>query len=181
VYQATHVAQWRETLKSGSVCLCLWDTAFLYLCLSNRPFVLRFVDGRVVDCRNCSRSGTSIDSDLCSHKAEVEPDADLKFIVVIEKKCVYTRVCEDKLWNLISCLVVSTQGHPDLLTRLFLNKISQKTQATLVLLTDWEMSGLQMYLTYRLGSTWILYQNPELTTDIKWLGLRSVHVERYVV
>ena len=156
--------------------------AFLYLCLSSRPFVLRFDDGRVVDCRNCSRSGTSIDSDLCAHKAEVEPDADLKFIVVIEKKCVYTRVCEDKLWNLIPCLVVSTQGcPPDMLTRLFLNKISQKTQATLVLLTDWDTSGLQMYLTYRLGATKTLHQNAELTTDMKWLGLRSVHVERYVV
>ena len=155
--------------------------AFLYLCLSNRPFVLRFEDGQVVDCRNCFRTGTTIESDICSHKAEVEPDADLKFIVVIEKKCVYTRVCEDKLWNLIPCVVLSTQGNPDMLTRLLLNKISQKTQATLVLLTDWDPSGLQMYLLYRLGSTTVLYQNPELTTDMKWLGLRSVHVERYVV
>jgi meiotic recombination protein SPO11 len=78
-------------------------------------------------------------------------------------------------------VIVSSQGIPDVSTRLFLKKLSRKTQATIVLLTDWDPAGIQMYLTYRLGSVKMLHQNSELTTDMKWLGLRSKHVERYVV
>ncbi len=63
--------------------------------------VSRFADGRVLDCRHCSISATSIDADLLSHETDLEPDADLLFILVIEKKCVFMRVCQEILTQTI--------------------------------------------------------------------------------
>ena len=63
--------------------------------------VSRFVDERVLDCRHCSRSAISIDADLCSYETDLEPDADLMFILVIEKKCAFMRVCQEILTQTI--------------------------------------------------------------------------------
>ncbi len=42
---------------------------------------------------------------------------------------------------------------------------------------DRDPAGITIYLTNRLGSARMLHQNPEVTTDMKWLGLRHNQVE----
>lgn len=50
-------------------------------------------------------------------------------ILVVEKDAIFQRLAEDRLWEVLPCVLITAKGFPDLATRAFLHKVSQGSSA----------------------------------------------------
>jgi DNA topoisomerase VI subunit A len=46
-------------------------------------------------------------------------------ILVVEKDAIFQRLAEDRLWEVLPCVLITAKGFPDLATRAFLHKVGQ--------------------------------------------------------
>jgi meiotic recombination protein SPO11 len=45
--------------------------------------------------------------------------------LVVEKDAIFQRLAEDRLWEVLPCVLITAKGFPDLATRAFLHKVSK--------------------------------------------------------
>ena len=101
-----------------------------------------------------------------------------EFILVVEKECIFRRLTEDRIWDIVSCVLVTGCGFPDLATRAFVYRLHKSLRLPVLGLSDWNPFGMAIMLCYRNGSK----SMPEANTfrvPLKWLGLRHDDLENF--
>jgi meiotic recombination protein SPO11 len=128
------------------------------------------------------RGGNPISSDAVSGPLGVQ-QAGARFLLIVEKECIFRRLVEDRLWELpgMRCILVTGCGQPDLATRAFVQEVAQAHGPGLPVLglADCNPFGLQILLTYAHGSA----AHPEASCyavpQLHWLGLRCSDLARF--
>ena len=55
---------------------------------------------------------------------------------------IFNRLCNDRFWQIIPCVLVTGKGFPDLATRAFVRKLSDLLKLPVLGLADWNPFGL---------------------------------------
>ncbi|XP_048233382.1 meiotic recombination protein SPO11-2 isoform X2 [Ricinus communis] len=126
-----------------------------------------------VDCTECGSSGYSISGDLnLLDKLIMRTDA--RYIIVVEKHAIFQRLAEDRVFNQISCILITAKGYPDIATRFLLHKLSRSFPELLILaLVDWNPAGLAILSTFKFGSIGMGLEAYRYACNVKWLGVRG--------
>jgi meiotic recombination protein SPO11 len=55
-------------------------------------------------------------------------ESDARYIVVVEKKCVFDELSAERFFNHLNCILVTASGTPDLATRAFVSRLSREVR-----------------------------------------------------
>lgn len=118
------------------------------------------------------------------------------FILLVEKECIFRRLCEDRVWEQpgMRCAVLTGCGFPDLATRACVSQLwagsggggpthgtpspPSRRRVPVYGLCDWNVFGLGVLLSYTRGSK----AHPESgawAVPVQWLGLHSGDIEAF--
>jgi DNA topoisomerase VI subunit A len=125
--------------------------------------------GYLIDLEKLGTGGWSI-SPFLDRLEILESDAE--FILVCEKDSALIRLSELGFWKEIPCILVTGKGMPDLATREFLKNLVSKFHIPIFGLADSDPYGLEIMLTYSLGSVATASETPwTVLNNFYWLGL----------
>ncbi|KAK8964190.1 Meiotic recombination protein SPO11-2 [Platanthera guangdongensis] len=134
-------------------------------------------DGNTVDCTGLGPAGYAISGDLNSLR-QLDFLSDARYIIVIEKDAIFQRLSEDRLFNLVPCILVTAKGFPDIATRFLLYRLNQTfSEMPILALVDWNPAGLAILSTYKFGSITMGLESYAYACNVKWLGIRKDDLE----
>jgi len=99
-----------------------------------------------------------------------------RYVVVVEKDTVFTRLLDDRFTRLLPCLLITACGYPSLAVRALVQHVVKALALPCVVLTDYNPHGMALMLCYKHGSATFAmdgYCCPEL----KWVGLHTADVQ----
>ncbi|GMI49108.1 hypothetical protein TrCOL_g7436 [Triparma columacea] len=102
--------------------------------------------------------------------------SDAKCIIVIEKEGIYTRLVEDRFFDVCPCILVTGKGYPDLATRACVSTLSSALDIPVLGVCDCNPHGLGVLASYRRGNARNVRDGGAYESDVKWLGLRPTQV-----
>jgi len=138
------------------------------------------VEGVTVDC-NLAVGGDSIPQDVSSI---YNISTDARFILVVEKDAVFQRLLEEGILTsvLAPLIMITGKGVPDLATRQLLYHLSSHLCLPVLILTDCDPYGLDIFLMYKFGSlamTWAA--EPLAVPSSVWLGFLPTDLEEFCI
>ena len=90
---------------------------------------------------------------------------------MVEKDAVFTYLCSQRMWDSLPCVLVTGCGYPALSVRAVLKMLSEQLGVPVLGLFDYNPHGVQILLTYKLGSIRMGLEGHAYTVDMQWLGL----------
>jgi len=104
--------------------------------------------------------------------------SDAKCIIVVEKEGIFTRLNEDKFYDLFPCILITSKGFPDLATRAMTFLLYQVFQIPVYGLCDCNPFGIAVLQTFYHGSEKRGVDGGDrYRVPIQWAGLRPSHVD----
>jgi len=110
----------------------------------------------------------------------------VKFLLIVEKEGPFNRLCEDRFFDRMPCIIVTGCGFPDVATRCLVGKLkSAHPELQVIGVCDYNPYGVALLLTYISCSacpTAHELREPSssnsslLCNEIKWLGMRSAAI-----
>eukprot|EP01023_Acetabularia_acetabulum_P021173 TRINITY_DN21090_c0_g1_i2.p1 TRINITY_DN21090_c0_g1~~TRINITY_DN21090_c0_g1_i2.p1 ORF type:complete len:385 (+),score=35.07 TRINITY_DN21090_c0_g1_i2:360-1514(+) len=101
------------------------------------------------------------------------------YIIIVEKDTIFQRLVEDKFPHLLSSVLITAKGMPDISTRAFIWTLLQQQQQQnqnhkiIVLgLVDWNPHGVSILTNYKFGSTNFFESQIFKLPQLMWLGAR---------
>ncbi|SCN45074.1 topoisomerase, putative [Plasmodium malariae] len=94
------------------------------------------------------------------------------YILVVEKYSLYQKLCENKIWNILPCILITGKGFPDYSTRKILRELLDLFHLECVYVGDYDPYGIRIFLSYKEGCK----TNEEgvySCKNIKWVGMCS--------
>lgn len=80
----------------------------------------------------------------------VGSQAQIRYLLVVEKEGIFKRLCEDEFHLRIGCILITGCGFPDISTRACVAKISAKYPRLIVLgISDYNPYGAALLYTYK--------------------------------
>ncbi|OQS06475.1 hypothetical protein THRCLA_01487 [Thraustotheca clavata] len=129
--------------------------------------------GQWTDCRLDGPTGRPITQDILRLRDD-QITSDAQYIIVIEKDGIFNRLGEDQFFHNIPSILVTGRGFPDLATRVFVKKLSERFQIPVLCLCDCNPFGLSILLSYKFGSARMPIDSICYAVDAKWIGLRPL-------
>jgi DNA topoisomerase VI subunit A len=105
-------------------------------------------------------------------------DDGARFVLVVEKECIFRRMVEDGVAARQRCVIVTGCGMPDVATRAFVHQLHTRLGLPVLGLSDWNPYGMGIMLCYRNGSKATPDANA-FKVPLRWLGLRNDDVESF--
>lgn len=106
--------------------------------------------------------------------------SDAHCIVVVEKDGVYTRLSEDRFFDIIPCILVTGKGFPDIATRALVFVLHNLLNIPVYGIADCNPYGLAVLQTYyRGGAKNEMEGGDRYNVPIQWIGLRPSQLESY--
>ena len=128
-------------------------------------------DGVIVDC-SLALGGESIPQNIPDLDSVVDPG--VEFLLVVEKDAVFQRLLEEDVFGqelLARAVLVTGKGMPDIATRQLVTHLAGRGLQVLVL-TDCDPYGLEIFMTYKFGSLSSCWsQEPLAAPSSLWLGV----------
>jgi meiotic recombination protein SPO11 len=141
-------------------------------------------DGSITDTQNVtSVEGQPITREWLQWKlydGDFDIQTTAKCIIVVEKEGIYKRLCEDRFFDRIPCIIVTGKGFPDLATRAFVHTMHIAFGNLPVYgVCDCNPYGVGVLWAYQQGSHRLgLDGGDRYSVPIQWLGLRPSQVNR---
>jgi len=136
------------------------------------------VEGVTVDC-NLAVGGDTIPQDVSSIHVTC---SDARFILVVEKDAVFQRLLEEGILTsvLAPLIMITGKGVPDLATRQLLYHLSSYLRIPVIILTDCDPYGMDIFLMYKYGSLAMTWANEPLAVPSSvWLGLLPTDLDEF--
>ncbi|KAG6037957.1 hypothetical protein E4U41_004619 [Claviceps citrina] len=141
------------------------------------PLRIQFLDGREQD---ASSGGTGIVIPPAASIAGINVGP-IRWILVIEKDATFRSLSTSQYWERSGCgqgLLITARGYPDMVTQSFLYSLSlQRPDVPIFVLADFDPDGINIFHCYLYGSGRILPDPATFNQSIRWLGIKSCHVE----
>ncbi|CAG9467809.1 unnamed protein product [Pedinophyceae sp. YPF-701] len=130
-----------------------------------------------------TQAGIPIPGDLdVLARMHVRISSNCRCILVVEKDAIFQRLLDDKLFDLVPCVLITGKGVPDLATRMLLRKLHEQAGPALPVigLADYNPSGVGILCVYRFGALKDAAESRSFRVDcsvpLQWLGVRSEHL-----
>ena len=133
--------------------------------------------GDTVDWSKLGSGGWSIPSNV----EEIEfKKVNAKFIIYMEKAAEWERLHEDKVWEKLNCVIVSSQGQATRGIRRILQRLHIEHKLPIFVLTDFDPYGWYIYSVLKFGSISLAHISERLAIpEAKFLGLTADDIENY--
>lgn len=133
--------------------------------------------GDLIDWSKQGSGGWSIPSNT---EELVFKKVDADFVLVIEKKDLWERLNEDKVWRNLHCIVLATEGQASRGIRRLLQRLHQEYGLPIYVLTDLDPWGIYIYSVIKFGSINLAHTSEKLALpDARFIGLRVGDVTKY--
>jgi len=105
---------------------------------------------------------------------------DAKFIVYLEKAAEWERLHEDRVWDKLNCIVISSQGQATRGIRRLLQRLSIEHKLPVYILTDFDAYGWYIYSVIKYGSISLAHISEQLAIpNARFLGLTADDIIKY--
>jgi len=133
--------------------------------------------GDIVDWSKLGSGGWSIPSNV---EDIVFKRVDAKFVIYMEKAAEWERLHEDRVWEKLKCVIVSSQGQATRGVRRLLQRLHLEHNLPIYVLTDFDPWGFYIYSVIKFGSISLAHISERLAIpEAKFLGLTADDVENY--
>jgi DNA topoisomerase-6 subunit A len=133
--------------------------------------------GDIVDWSKLGSGGWSIPSNV---EDIVFKKVKAKFVIYMEKAAEWERLHEDRVWEKLNCVIVSSQGQATRGVRRLLQRLHLEHNLPIYVLTDFDPWGFYIYSVLKFGSISLAHISERLAIpDAKFLGLTADDIENY--
>ncbi|KEG11133.1 putative meiotic recombination protein spo11 [Trypanosoma grayi] len=100
-----------------------------------------------------------------------------RYILVVEKHAVFFRLMEERIFERVPCVLLTSHGFPTVAARTLLANMHRAVpHLPVVALVDYNPSGLAILQQYKLGAGAMQENRYAAVHALHWLGLRSCHI-----
>jgi DNA topoisomerase-6 subunit A len=133
--------------------------------------------GDVVNWSKLGSGGWSIPSNV----EEIEfKKIDAKFVIYMEKAAEWERLHEDRVWEKLNCIIMSSQGQATRGVRRLLQRLHIEHKLPVYVLVDLDPWGIYIYSVLKFGSISLAHISERLAIpDARFLGLSPYDVEEF--
>ncbi len=133
--------------------------------------------GDLIDWSKLGSGGWSVPSNV----EDIEfKKVNVKFIIYMEKAAEWERLHEDKVWEKLDCLIISSQGQATRGVRRLLQRLNIEQKLPVLVLTDLDVWGFYIYSVLKYGSISLSHISEKLVIPgAKFLGLTVDDVLKY--
>ncbi|MEM5829312.1 MAG: DNA topoisomerase IV subunit A [Candidatus Aenigmatarchaeota archaeon] len=133
--------------------------------------------GDVIDWSKLGSGGWSIPSNV---EDIIFKKVDAKFVIYMEKAAEWERLHEDRVWEKLNCVIVSSQGQATRGVRRLLQRLHLEHKLPIYVLTDLDVWGFYIYSVIKYGSISLSHISEKLAIpNAKFLGLTVDDVIKY--
>ncbi len=133
--------------------------------------------GDVIDWSKLGSGGWSIPSNV---EDIVFKKVDAKFIIYLEKAAEWERLHEDRVWEKLNCIIISSQGQATRGIRRLLQRLHLEHKLPVYILVDGDPWGAYIYSVIKYGSISLAHISQELAIPgAKMVGLTAEDVVKY--
>ncbi|MBI2547574.1 MAG: DNA topoisomerase IV subunit A [Candidatus Aenigmarchaeota archaeon] len=133
--------------------------------------------GDVIDWSKLGSGGWSIPSNV---EDIVFKKVDAKFIIYLEKAAEWERLHEDRVWEKLNCIIISSQGQATRGIRRLLQRLHLEYKLPVYILVDGDPWGAYIYSVIKYGSISLAHISQELAIPgARMLGLTAEDVVKY--
>ena len=105
---------------------------------------------------------------------------DAKFILIVEKGGILTKLFDTKFDKRHNCIMISTKGQPDRASRYLVKKIHNEYKLPVYMLVDGDPWGMHIASVWKYGSIRLCYENDRLACpNAKLIGVFPSEIEKY--
>ncbi|OGI12218.1 hypothetical protein A3K64_02705 [Candidatus Micrarchaeota archaeon RBG_16_36_9] len=133
--------------------------------------------GDIVNWAKLGSGGWSVPSNV----EEIQfKKVDAKFIIYMEKAAEWERLHEDRLWEKLNCIIMSSQGQATRGVRRLLQRLHIEHKLPVYVLVDLDPWGIYIYSVLRFGSISLAHISESLAIpDARFLGLTPYDIEEF--
>jgi len=133
--------------------------------------------GDLIDWSKLGSGGWAIPSNV----EEIEfKKVNAKFVIYMEKAAEWERLHEDKVWEKLNCIIISSQGQATRGVRRLLQKLNQEHKLPVYILVDGDPWGAYIYSVIKYGSISLAHMSEQLAIpDARLLGLTAEDIVKY--
>ena len=133
--------------------------------------------GDTIDWSRLGSGGWAIPSNV---EEIVFKKVDAKFIIYLEKAAEWERLHEDRVWEKLNCIIISSQGQATRGIRRLLQRLHIEHKLPVYILVDGDPWGAYIYSVIKYGSISLAHISQELAIPgAKMLGLTADDVVKY--
>lgn len=133
--------------------------------------------GDIVNWSKLGSGGWSVPSNV----EEIEfKKVNAKFIIYMEKAAEWERLHEDRVWEKLNCIIISSQGQATRGVRRLLQRLHIEHKLPVYVLVDLDPWGVYIYSVLRFGSISLAHISEILAIpDARFLGLTPYDIEKF--
>ena len=133
--------------------------------------------GDLVDWSRLGSGGWSIPSNVEEIKFK---KVKARFVIYMEKAAEWERLHEDRVWDKLNCIIMSSQGQATRGVRRLLQRLNQEYKLPVYILVDGDPWGAYIYSVIKYGSISLAHMSERLAIpDAKLLGLTANDIVKY--
>jgi DNA topoisomerase-6 subunit A len=133
--------------------------------------------GDIVDWSKLGSGGWSIPSNV---EEIIFKKVNAKFIIYMEKAAEWERLHEDKVWEKLNCVIMSSQGQATRGVRRLLQRLHLEHKLPVYVLTDLDPWGFYIYSVLKFGSISLAHISERLAIPgARFLGLTADDITNY--
>ncbi len=133
--------------------------------------------GDTIDWSKLGSGGWAIPSNV---EDIVFKKVDAKFVIYLEKAAEWERLHEDRVWEKLNCIIISSQGQATRGIRRLLQRLHVEHKLPVYILVDGDPWGAYIYSVIKYGSISLAHISQELAIPgAKMLGLTADDVIKY--
>lgn len=105
---------------------------------------------------------------------------DAKFVIYLEKAAEWERLHEDRVWEKLNCIIISSQGQATRGIRRLLQRLHLEHKLPVYVLTDFDSYGWYIYSVVKFGSISLSHMSERLAIpEARFLGLTADDIIKY--
>ena len=133
--------------------------------------------GDLIDWSKLGSGGWAIPSNVEEIKFK---KVNAKFVIYMEKAAEWERLHEDKVWDKLNCIIISSQGQATRGIRRLLQKLNQEYKLPVYILVDGDPWGAYIYSVIKYGSISLAHMSEQLAIpNARLLGLTAEDIVKY--
>ncbi len=135
--------------------------------------------GDEIDLSRMGRGGWGIPS-ICEPEVLKFVRSKAKFIMLVEKAAVWSRLNEDGFWKKNECILLTSEGQAARGIRRLLQRLATELKIPVYVLVDNDPWGLYIYSVLKQGSINLAYESMRLAVPgVRFLGMSSFDYKKF--
>ncbi|MBS3150506.1 DNA topoisomerase IV subunit A [Candidatus Woesearchaeota archaeon] len=133
--------------------------------------------GDAINWAKLGSGGWSIPSNVEDIKFE---EVKANFVVYMEKQAIWERLHEDRVWEKLNCILVTSQGQTTRGIRRLLQRLCEEFKLPVYVLTDFDPWGFYIYSVIKYGSISLAHMSEKMAiSGVKFLGIMADDIDKY--